>query len=299
LVQATDRVYRCRLRGRLKQGPQQVQTVAVIGDRVRFRPVPRDDSSPPTGVIEEVLPRHNKISRRAARRSGGRVEQVLMANLDQVAVVQSLLDPAPQPGFVDRLLLAAARFGVAGLLCLNKCDLDPEGAADNRWDYYRKIGYEVVRTSVKTRLGLSSLEAHLRAKISLLLGASGVGKSALLNAIQPGLNLRIAPVGHKSGLGRHTTSRSELFALACGGFIADSPGLRGFEPWDLPPAEVCEHFPDWQQPAADCRFRSCLHRDEPDCGVKAAVARSEIPAWRYRAYLDLLRDVEGRRGRVS
>jgi ribosome biogenesis GTPase len=110
-------------------------------------------------------------------------------------------------------------------------------------------------------------------------------------------------VSEKSGLGRHTTSRSELFALDCGGFIADSPGMRGFDPWDIAPTDLRDYFPDWREPALSCRFRSCQHRDEPDCGVKRSVQRGEIPAWRHEAYLALMRDLEeragGRRGRRS
>jgi ribosome biogenesis GTPase len=264
---------------------------------VRLRILPGDESGEPAGVIEEVLPRRNRISRLAARRAGGRVEQVLMANLDQVVAVQSLREPVPQLGFVDRLLVAAERFGVAGVLCLNKCDLDPEGARARRWEYYAGLGYGLVRTSAVSGEGLAALREILRDRISLLLGASGVGKSSLLNGIQPGLELRVADVGGKSGLGRHTTTRSELFALDCGGFIADSPGLRGFDPWDIAPAELRDYFPDWREPARACRFRSCLHRDEPECGVKEGVLRGEIPAWRHEAYLALLGDLEERAAR--
>lgn len=288
-----ERVWSCRLRGRLKQGRRTARTLVTVGDRVRVSP---DDprAEPPTGVVEEVLPRRNRISRLGARRGGG-VEQVLMANLDQVVAVQSVRDPVPQRGLVDRLLVAAERFGVAGVLVLNKCDLaeDPEQAA--RWEHYRRLGYTVLRTSVVTGEGLDALGACLRHRISLLLGVSGVGKSSLLNALQPGLKLRVRGVTEKTGLGRHTTTASELYPLVGGGYIADSPGIRGFDPWDVDPRRVGTYFPDFGEGAAVCRFRSCLHRDEPDCGVKAAVAAGHIPAWRYTAYLDLVRDLEERR----
>jgi ribosome biogenesis GTPase len=292
LVAVAGVTYRCQVRGRLKKGPRQVQTVAVVGDRVRLRVL---DGEAAEGVIEEVLPRHNRISRQAARRAGGRVEQVLMANLDQVIAVQSLREPAPQTGFVDRLLVAAERFEVAGVLCLNKCDLDPDGADDPRWRYYEELDYRLVRTSAVTGEGTDELRELLRERISLLLGASGVGKSSLLNRLQPGLELRVASVGEKTGLGRHTTTRTELFGLECGGFIADSPGLRGFDPWDIAPVELRDHFPDLRAVDPGCRFRSCLHRDEPGCAVKQAVAAGEIPDWRHEAYLALLRDLEKRR----
>ncbi len=294
-----DIVRLCRVRGRLKQGRQLVQNVLVVGDRVLVRALPAAaEDADPEGVVEEVLPRRNRISRQATRRAGGHLEQVLIANLDQVVAVQSVSDPAPQTGFVDRLLVAAARFGVAGVLCLNKCDLDVGLAADPRWDYYASLGVEVLRTSAATGEGLDLLRARLRDRLSIFLGASGVGKSTLLNAIQPGLRLRTTEVTERTGLGRHTTTHTELFPLHDGGFIADSPGLRGFDPWDIAPADLREHFPDFADPSVACRFRTCQHRDEPDCAVKRAVDAGAIPGWRHEAYLDLLRDLEDRQAQV-
>jgi len=296
-VAAGARVWRCALRGRLKAGRREARTVAVAGDRVRFT---ADDpaADPPRGVVEEVLPRRTRISRLASRRSGGRVEQVLMANLDQAVVVQSVREPAPQAGFVDRLLVAAERFGVDGVLAVNKIDLDPADALAAHWEYYRGLGYEVLRTSAATGAGLPALREALAGRISLLVGASGVGKSSLLNAIEPGLGLRVSHVTGKTGLGRHTTTRTELFAVAGDGWIADSPGLRGFDPWDVDPAQLRDYFPDFVAAAASCRYRTCLHRDEPDCGVKAGIEAGQPPRWRYEAYLALLRDLEERARRV-
>ena len=295
-----DATWRCRVRGRLKQGPREVQTVVVAGDRVRIRTV-AGNAAPAAGgeaVVEEVLPRRNRLSRMAARRNGGRVEQVLMANLDLVAVVQSVRDPEPQTGFVDRLLAAALRFEVAGAVVLNKLDLcrDPaERAAElARWDWYRGLGHAVVPASTATGEGLSELAALLGGRVSLLLGASGVGKSSLLNALYPGLALRVNAVTDRTGLGRHTTTHTELHAVPGGGYIADSPGLRGFDPWDIAPSGIRAYFPDLEAESVHCRFRGCLHRDEPACGVKDAVARGALPGWRHEAYLGLLRDLEER-----
>ena len=291
-------VWTCKVRGRLKKGPRQVQTVAVVGDRVRFL-VLDSDPTDPSGVIEEVLPRRNRISRLAARRSGGRTEQVLMANLDQVVAIQSLREPSPHTGFVDRLLVAAERFGVAGVLVLNKCDLVDDladGAPELvKWNYFADLGYRVIWTSAETGRGMSDLLDILTDRISLLIGASGVGKSTLLNVIQPGLKLRVSEVTEKTGLGRHTTTRTELFPLRGGGFIADSPGIRGFDPWDIDPQQIRDYFPDFAEGSLVCKFRTCLHRDEPQCGVKAMVTAGKIPAWRHEAYLALLRDLEERR----
>ena len=272
--------------------------MAVVGDEVSFQATDAG-AEPPLGVIEEVLPRRNKISRLAARRSGGQTEQVLMANLDQVVAVQSLREPAPQSGFVDRLLVAAERFGVGGVLVLNKCDLAGEDLQRERWEYFTQLGYRVLFASAADGQGLDDFREVLRGKISLLIGASGVGKSTLLNAIQPGLGLRVGDITEKTGLGRHTTTRTELFPLAGGGFIADSPGIRGFDPWDIDPQAVRDYFPDFAEPSRQCRYRTCLHRDEPGCGVKDQVALGGIPTWRHAAYLDLLRDLEERKSRLG
>ncbi len=300
LVSSQGTVWSCKVRGRLKKGPKQTQTVAVVGDRVRFLTLDGDPENP-MGVIEEILPRRNRISRLAARRSGGRTEQVLMANLDQVVAVQSLLEPAPQRGFVDRLLVAAERFQVAGVLVLNKCDLADDledGALEmGKWDYFSSLGYQVIRASAVTGQGISEFRDVLKDRISLLIGASGVGKSTLLNIIQPGLKLRVKEVTEKTGLGRHATTRTELFPLLTGGFIADSPGIRGFDPWDIDPQQLRDYFPDFADGWSQCRFRTCLHRDEPQCGVKALVTAGKIPPWRHEAYLALLKDLSERRGK--
>ena len=282
----------CRLRGRLKQGRQEARTVAVAGDRVELEMAP--DGS--TGVIEAVLPRTNKISRMSSKRDRGRVEQVLMANLDQVVVVQSVSRPDPVAGFVDRLLVAAERFEVDGVLCLNKVDLAPDVAAEARWSYYETFGCRVLRTSAETGEGVAEFGALLKGKTSLLLGASGTGKSSLL-ARATGMELRVGEVTEKTGLGRHTTTLTELFPLSEGGFIADSPGIRGFDAWDLEIAELRDAFPDFHEPGYQCRFTTCIHRDEPDCGVKAAVTAGRIPSWRLDAYLGMLKDLD--QGRID
>ena len=283
--------YLCRLRGRLKQGRRRTRTVAVAGDRVRFKATEDDGGGEAAGVVEEVLPRRNRISRASSRRDRGRTEQVLMANLDRIVIVQSLRQPTPTPGFVDRMLAAAERFDVDGVVCLNKIDLDAAAAADDRWDHYADIGYRVLRTSAESGEGLDDFRDALSGRVSLLLGASGVGKSSLL-ARATGLDLRVGDVTAKTGLGRHTTTRTELFALGDGSYIADSPGIRGFDLWDVEPIDLRQLFPEFPELARSCRFSTCLHRDEPGCGVKAAVDAGEMPAWRHAAYLAILADLE-------
>jgi len=298
LVVSEGETWQCKFRGRLKKGRKTAQTLAVVGDRVSFI-VLDENAEPKSAVVELVQPRRNKISRMAARRSGGGVEQVLMANLDQVVAVQSLQEPAPQKGFVDRLLVAAERFGVAGVLVLNKCDLAEDPSEKTHYDYYSGLGIDVLFTSAETGEGVDHLEEILTDRISLLIGASGVGKSTLLNAIQPGLRIKVGEVTEKTGLGRHTTTSTELYPLKNGGFIADSPGIRGFDPWDIDPGDVRDYFSDFREPSLECRFRTCLHRDEPSCGVKLAMARGLIPTWRHAAYLALLKDLEERKEKAG
>jgi ribosome biogenesis GTPase / thiamine phosphate phosphatase len=293
-VIAEGESWHCRLRGRLKRGAQQSRTVSVVGDNVLFQVLDDSAGQGREGVIEEVLPRRNKISRMSSKRDRGRIEQVIMANLDQVLVVQSLTRPNPVDGFVDRMLVTAERYGVKGVVCLNKLDLMPVGADDPRWAYYETIGYPVLKCSAETGEGVNDFGAILKDRISLLLGASGTGKSSLL-AAATGMDLRVGDVTDKTGLGRHTTTRTEIFPLDGGGYIADSPGIRGFDPWDIEPVELRRQFPDMDEPGHRCRFQTCLHRDEPRCGVKQAVKLGVIPEWRHQAYLALLGDIEERK----
>lgn len=280
--------YHCRVRGKLKQGKQKSHTVAVVGDKVRFLVI--DDKE---GVIEEVLPRANKISRMASRRAGGHIEQVIMANLDQVVVVQSVTEPTPTAGFVDRLLISGERYKVPAILCVNKCDLDESVINTPAWDYYNNLDCTVIYTSAENGLGVPQLREQLSDRISLLVGASGTGKSSLISAVMPGLELRVSEVTEKTGLGRHTTTRTELFPIG-DGFIADSAGIRGFDPWGIEPEDLGGYFSDFFEHNAKCRFSSCIHENEPDCGVKRAAASGSLPEWRYKAYMLLLKQLRER-----
>ncbi len=291
ILDDTGRTWHALLRGRLKSGPRLARTVVAAGDRVRFRPV---DAAAGEAVLEEVLPRRNRISRRTTRRDRGRREHVLMANLDRVIVVQSVARPAPVPGFVDRLLAAAEQHAVPAAVCVHKSDLDPDAAADPAWDWYAGLGYRVLRTSTVTGEGVDAFRELLAGSTSIVLGASGTGKSSLI-AAATGLELRVGEVTARTGLGRHTTTHTELYPVPGGGFIADSPGLRGFDLWGVEPREIQALMPDIAREAAGCRFHSCLHVAEPDCAVRAAVDAGRLPAWRYRAYRRLLAEAEEHR----
>ena len=292
-------LWQCTVRGRLRKGRRAHVRPVVIGDRVGFTEV---DAASRVGVIDTIDARRNQISR--PQPSGGThkpLEQVVVANLDRLWAVASLAQPPLNPRFVDRILAAAALQGVDGGLVLNKSDLSEAPDPAPLVTVYEALGIPVIVASATEGSGLESLAGALRGRISALVGLSGVGKSSLLRAVQPGLDLRVGSVGERHGHGRHTTTSSELFWLpACEGWVADTPGMREFGLWGAEPRELEHGFPEIAAAAVDCRFRDCLHGSEPDCAVNAAVEAGAIAESRYasyRALLDELAADERRDGR--
>lgn len=286
-------VLACTIAGRLRRGRQVQVRVAVIGDRVRVEPGENPEEA--SGSIVEVMERRNRISRPAP--SGGRQqrqEQVVMANLDRLWVIASIDQPPLNLHFVDRVLAAARHQGVEAGLVVNKIDLpaapDPGPCAE----LYGGLGYPVLLCSAIRGDGIGELAASFQGGIGAFVGLSGVGKSSLINALQPGLQLATSEVGEKSGQGRHTTTASRLYRLDCGGWLADTPGMRGFGLWGMSKVELGDCFVEFDTPAQDCRFRDCLHVGEPDCGVRAALERGELDEGRYRRYLGLLEELPER-----
>lgn len=287
-VQVNGRTIVCRAPKRLLRGERTTTTAVVIGDHVRLRQV--DDS---TGVIEEVLPRDNELVRGAAR--GSRFLDVIAANLDLLVAVHSLREPDLNPARLDRLLLIAEAAEIPALVCLNKADLaDPEAlyiaAAP-----YRAAGYPVLLTSARTGRGIEDLRQAARGKMSAVVGPSGVGKSSLLNRMQPGLRLRTGEISGSTGKGRHTTTTAELLPLVNGGRIADTPGLRELAIREVEPEDLAWLFPEFRPLLGTCRFSDCSHRDEIGCAVREAVERGEIAPSRYRSYLRVYEDLEAQR----
>jgi ribosome biogenesis GTPase len=232
------------------------------------------------GAIEQVLPRRTKLSRRAV--GPGKREQIVAANVDQMVIVTSA--QAPSLNLIDRYLVAASRGGLQPVICINKVDLGvPDGLAGDLAPY-TELDYPVHWTSAVTGAGIPELRAQLAGVTSVLAGKSGVGKSALLTAVDPQLALRSAPISAATGKGRHTTSFSSLLPLAGGGYVIDTPGIREYTLWEIEPRDLDQHFPDIAQFAAECRFDDCAHRQEPDCGVKAALADGRLPERRYASY---------------
>ena len=279
----------CQLRGRLKK--KRVATdLAAIGDRVTVRILPDG-----TGAIEEVLPRTRVLSRSAAAGGGRRgyaksdSEQVIVANPDQAVFIFACAQPAPHLRMLDRFLVVAERAGIPAVVCANKADLVGPDEPEKRFGLYRKIGYPVLIASAVTGAGVDELRAILRGKLSVLSGPSGVGKSSLLNVIQPGLGLAVSHVSEAIEKGRHTTVAPELIELEEGGFVADTPGLRAIAFWDIEPEELDAYFPEIRPLVEHCSFGDCTHENTPGCAVIRAVEQGAVSPERYESFLRLRR----------
>jgi ribosome biogenesis GTPase len=257
----------------------------AIGDVVRFV-----DAGKGRGMITEILPRRNKLSRPATT-TGQRVfEQVIVANADQVIPVFAAASPTPKWGLLDRYLVAAEAAGLPTLICITKTDLAAQNPElEEAIAEYRRIGYRIQTVSVVTGEGLEELKQFLKGQMSVFVGKSGVGKTSLLNAIQPGLGLRVKQVSQgKQGKGRHSTTQLEMFQLEGGGAIVDTPGIREFGLWDVDEDDVALFFPEMRPLVGRCKFGlDCQHDEEPGCAIRKAVITGKISPYRYQSYLKL------------
>ena len=276
-VLVDDRTVVCRAPKRLLNRERSATTAVVIGDRVRIRLLEEG-----TGLIEEVLPRCNELVRGAA--GGSRFLDVIAANLDLLVTVHALREPDFNPARLDRYLLMAEAAEVPVLVCLNKLDLVDPLEAEAVAEPYRGAGYSVILTSARSYQGIDQLRNAVVGKVSAVVGPSGVGKSSLLNNIQPGLQLRTGQISESTGKGRHITTTAELLPLAEGGWIADTPGLRELAIREVEPEDVAWLFPEIRRYLGTCRFSNCSHRKETGCAVRAAVEQGAIAPERYRSY---------------
>ena len=259
------------------------EDIVAVGDRVRFT-----ETRHGAGVIEEVLPRTTRFCRAGFR---GR-EQVLVCNIDQILVVFSCADPKPDLWKLDRFLVAGEVEGFTPIIIANKADLVGGDAVAGIFAEHARAGYRVIATSAKLDLGLETLCRTMQGRVSAVVGPSGVGKSSLLNRVQPGLDLRTAEVGLLTHKGRHTTTAAHLIPLRTGGWVADTPGLRQLDILDAAPEEIADAFPEFHTLEARCRFDDCRHKSEPNCAVKEAVETGGIAARRHQSYLILAAEAE-------
>ena len=271
----------------LRKGRQIYADPVAVGDEVVV--TPRDNEE---GVIEEILPRRTKFSRRYPSKRDA-IEQIVVANADQVVIVLSTRLPDFNLRFLDRFLILAEVGEMDAVVCLNKIDLiDSAERRELRsiLSAYEQLGYPVIFTSINHSESIQAFRDALRDRFSVVVGASGVGKSSLLNAVQPGLGLRVGEVGLKTGKGRHTTTLVELFSLEFGGEVADTPGIREVGLWGVDTENLDLYFPEMEPYLGECKYTDCIHVSEPKCAIVDAVNTGKISDVRYQSYISLKND---------
>ncbi len=267
----------CSTRGLLKTLGTDLRHVVVAGDLVMVKL-----SAPDRGVIQRVEPRRGCISRTSRNR-----QHLIAANIHQCLIVTSCAEPGIKPNLIDRFLVTAEKSGVRPLIVLNKIDLVDPADLQPTIGNFAQLGYEVLAISATKGWGIDLLRRSLQNRRTVVVGQSGVGKSSLLNAIEPGLALRVSHVSQENQKGRHTTTTAQLIPLQLGGYVLDTPGIRQFQLWDLVPAEASQWFREFRAWADRCRFPNCSHTHEQDCAVKSAVADGRISLRRYDSYCQI------------
>lgn len=274
-------LWRCRLRGALRLAGSRSTNPVVVGDRVLVERGQTSDDA----VIVEILPRTNYIIRRASNLS--KESHILAANIDRVYIVATVDEPVTSPEFIDRVLVTAEAYRIPATIVFNKTDLHDSS------EYalmYLRAGYDVLEISATEGAGVAQLREMMRGRTSLLTGNSGVGKSTLINAIDPRISARVGDISAYHGKGMHTTTFSEIFALSGGGFIIDTPGVKGFGLVEIEKNELYRYFRELMLYSAGCGFYNCTHTHEPNCAVVQAVREEKIHLCRYESYLKMLED---------
>jgi ribosome biogenesis GTPase len=280
IVETEDgRTFPCHVRRLLKNLAIEGRHVVTVGDQVWFRPAARKGDE---GLIEKVEARRGVITRGYRHR-----QHIIAANVDTVLIVSALADPPLKPSLIDRYLVAALQGGVRPVIVLNKADLVDMALFQWVLGLYTQLGYESVVTSAADGRGIDRLKSLLAQGVTAVSGQSGVGKSSLLNAIQPGLNLKVREVSDWTSKGKHTTSTAELIRLDLGGYVVDTPGFRQFELWGVVPGELEGYFVEFRPYISQCRFPDCSHTHETRCAVRQAVHWGQIHLGRYESYLKL------------
>lgn len=267
-----------------EEAAQAVPARLSVGDYVKLRQL---DAT--TGMIEEILPRQSELSRRDSGSTDKKVmQQTLLANLDQVVLVFATAQPDPHFGMLDRYLAICASAEVHPLICLNKADLSHASSVEQYAELYTGLGYQVIWTSTITNQGIETLRELLKDHMTLFTGPSGVGKSSLVNAIEPGMAIKTGLISNATGKGKHTTTGSQLYPLTGGGWLADSAGIRALAAWNIDPEDLASCFIEFRPYLGECEFSDCTHVDEEGCAILQAVEDGVVNEHRYRSYVRIL-----------
>lgn len=283
--------YECRIKGRFRlEGIKSTNPIAV-GDVVEFDLETKNNTE--TGVIKRIEERKNYIIRRSVNLS--KQTHIIAANIDQVFLLVTINNPPTLTSFIDRFLVTAEAYSIKTILLFNKIDTyDDETILEVKYlaSIYREIGYECIGISAKTGKNIDKVKALMEGKVNMFAGHSGVGKSTLINAIEPSLDLKTREISEQHRQGQHTTTFAEMFDLSFDAKIIDTPGIKGFGVVDMDKEEVGDYFPEFFKLKEYCKFNNCLHVKEPKCAVKEALENDEISFSRYRSYLQILEGEE-------
>lgn len=285
---AKDTIVQCRIVGKFRLDGLNLTNPVAVGDEVEYT-----DEGSNEGLINKIMPRRNYVARQSPRQKHN--IHLLASNVDQAVLITTIVEPNLKQGFIDRFLMMTEPYGIPTTIVFNKIDIYNENAmAMLRYisDIYKKIGYQVLAVSAVKGTGKEALKALLKDKVTLIGGQSGVGKSSLVNALQPGIELRTGDISDYSGKGQHTTTFAEMHSLDFGGNIIDTPGIKTLAFNNMEPSHITQNFRELFAVSSGCRFSDCTHRNEPGCAVKEAIETGEISELRYASYLQILEEVE-------
>jgi len=280
-------IYQCRIKGKFRMKDIKSTNPIAVGDIVDFELETKNDET--TGIIDAIHDRKNYIVRKSVKLS--KQTHIIASNIDQVFLLITIDNPHTFTSFIDRFLVTAEAYSIKTILLFNKIDAYSEDIL-NEVKYlahvYRKIGYECIGISAKTGKNIDKVKTLMKDKVSMFAGHSGVGKSTLINTLEPDLDLKTKEISTQHMQGQHTTTFAEMFDLSFGAKIIDTPGIKGFGVVDMDKEEISGYFPEFFKLKQDCKFNNCLHVDEPKCAVKDALERDEIAFSRYRSYIQIL-----------